>query len=160
MKELPISQGLTTHIDDNLYEILCQWKWQNAKGYVARDKRGTKTKIYLHNVVYDLTYSNRLGRRIDHKDRNPLNNQVNNLRVCDQTLNVFNSGPRSNNTSGYKGVGQTKGRGWQATITIDGKATHLGFYSTPEEAARVYDKAALKQAGEFAYQNFPNENQA
>jgi hypothetical protein len=29
---------------------------------------------------------------------------------------------------------------WQARIMYLGKATHLGFYSSEEEAARVFDR--------------------
>ena len=34
---------------------------------------------------------------------------------------------------------------------------HLGFYEDEEEAARVYDEAARRYKGEFAYLNFPGK---
>ena len=46
-----------------------------------------------------------------------------------------------------------KRKGWEAQIEMNGKTTWLGSFTTLEDAARVYDKAALKCFGEFAKTN-------
>jgi hypothetical protein len=44
-------------------------------------------------------------------------------------------------TSRFMGVGSSNRKNqWQARILVHGKVTHLGYYETEEEAAKVYDK--------------------
>jgi hypothetical protein len=64
---------------------------------------------------------------------------------------------RKTNTSGFRGV-QPKKSGWAASIHVHGMRSHLGMCATPEEAARAYDRAALKAYGESARLNFPRED--
>lgn len=64
--------------------------------------------------------------------------------------------PTSANKSGYKGVffsGAAKK--WTCQIKLDGKSKYIGLYTTPEEAARAYDKAAHAAWGSDCYLNFP-----
>jgi hypothetical protein len=66
---------------------------------------------------------------IDHIDRDPSNNRINNLREVSRQCNLRNTGNRVNNTSGVKGVYWAKTRGkWMAYITIDRKQIGLGYY--------------------------------
>lgn len=59
-------------------------------------------------------------------------------------------------TSKYLGVGSSNRKNqWQARILYHGKVTHLGYYRTEEEAARVYDKVSISLHGENAQTNFP-----
>jgi hypothetical protein len=45
------------------------------------------------------------------------------------------------------GVGSSNRKNqWQARILVHGKVTHLGYYETEEEAARVYDRCAGPRA--------------
>lgn len=47
-------------------------------------------------------------------------------------------------TSRFMGVGSSNRKNqWQARILVHGKVTHLGYYETEEEAARVYDRCRL-----------------
>lgn len=59
-------------------------------------------------------------------------------------------------TSRYMGVGSSNRKNqWQARILVHGKVTHLGYYETEEEAAKVYDKVSLALHGPHAQTNFP-----
>ena len=63
-------------------------------------------------------------------------------------------GPRTTNTSGYKGVYWDKRkRKWGSDITVKGKAKRLGYFGAKEAAARAYNKAAREYFGPHAYQN-------
>jgi len=57
---------------------------------------------------------------------------------------------------GYRGAYKSKNK-WFARISIDGEISHLGTFSTPEAAARAYDKAAFEAWGRDCYLNFPDE---
>lgn len=57
------------------------------------------------------------------------------------------------------GVGSSNRKNqWQARILVHGKVTHLGYYETEEEAARVYDRVSLALHGDHAQTNFPATN--
>lgn len=59
-------------------------------------------------------------------------------------------------TSRYMGVGSSNRKNqWQARILVHGKVTHLGYYETEEEAAKVYDRVSLALHGMQAQTNFP-----
>lgn len=60
-----------------------------------------------------------------------------------------------NCTSKYKGVSwRVDGNCWRAVIMVNYKKISLGSFSDEENAAKAYDKAALKYFGEFAVLNF------
>ena len=54
------------------------------------------------------------------------------------------------------GVGSSNRKNqWQARILVHGKVTHLGYYETEEDAARVYDRVSISLHGDAAQTNFP-----
>ncbi len=88
---------------------------------------------------------------IDHKDRNPLNDRIDNLRVATRSQNQWNSVIASSNTSGYKGVWwDASKKKWVAAIRVNGKRIYLGCFQDPSEACAAYVKAAIEYHGEFA----------
>src|SRR5438445_1061425 len=78
---------------------------------------------------------------IDHKNRNPLDNTISNLRPATDVMNSRNKSKRKNTSSNYRGVacrGKNK-NSWSCNfLTLEGK--HICFYYTQElHAAYHYD---------------------
>ena len=62
----------------------------------------------------------------------------------------------SGGPSKYRGVIWHKSNSkWEARIYENGKQRFLGYYTSEEEAARVYDEAAARMTGRAV--NFPND---
>lgn len=95
------------------------------------------------------------SKKVDHINRCRIDNRRGNLRYVEDNENARNSATPKNNTSGYRGVSwNTKGN-WGVQIRVNTKIIRLGTFIDKEEAARVYDSAAIKYHGEFAVLNFP-----
>lgn len=65
---------------------------------------------------------------------------------------MYNLSRRTDNVSGFKGVHYCAGlsKPWRAEISKDRKRYILGYFSTPEEAHRIYCEKAKELFGEFA----------
>lgn len=95
---------------------------------------------------------------VDHKNRDSMDNRRGNLRFATKSQNNMNRSGRKGTSSKYKGVSWYKSRKcWRAMIKVNGKRKSLGYYESEIEAAKVYDEAARKYQGQFAYQNFSEE---
>jgi hypothetical protein len=94
--------------------------------------------LLVHRIIFALHHGY-LPELIDHIDRNPYNNRIENLRPATNAVNALNRKLDSRNKSGITGVRRYRQK-WRAQINIDGKLVHLGTYNTPEEAEQVYLK--------------------
>ncbi len=153
MMEIPLSRGKSTMVDDADYEWLSQWPWYyDNTGYAARNGReGEKSKVFMHRAILGESSS-----KVDHRDRNKLNNRRGNLRPATGSQNSQNSTLRRSSTSGYKGVSFNKiACLWEAYVSCKGKRKFLGLFQSADEAAKMYDSAALVLYGEYAVFNLP-----
>lgn len=57
------------------------------------------------------------------------------------------------NSTGYRGVSEQKPGSWQARITVNNKRISLGYYNSPIEAAKAYNKASVDYKGKRALLN-------
>ena len=123
------------------------WHLDN-KGYVFAciDQNLVRMHRWLMNGPDELD--------IDHKNGVRTDNRKSNLRLATGTENRRNKRVRKDSTTGVKGVGFDKRfNKYRSYIRIEGKLTHLGYYSTISEAANAYDQAAEHYFGEFAWLN-------
>ena len=157
MKEIQLTQGKVALVDDEDYDrLVAMGKWCFGKGYAMKtiyfgkkeSGKQLKKTILMHRIVLNA----KEGDFVDHKkEDSKLNNCKYNLRVCTHANNMMNRKLHSNNNTGYKGVYVTKKTGmFYASISVSGKQTHLGTFSTPIEAAKKYNEAAIRYYGEFA----------
>jgi hypothetical protein len=138
-------------VDDADYELVSKFNW-GIYGTNKYPRRSDNGDISLHEFLLGKTPK---GLTIDHKDRNILNYQRENLRYATYSQNLANRRKPHGTSSAYKGVYYSKKRGYFiAQITVDGKPKYLGFFKSEEQAAKAYDIAAKRYYGEFAYQNF------
>lgn len=127
----------------------------NARGHVNVHLDGIMCAA--HQLVY-LMFHGHVPKEIDHINRVKTDNRIENLRECTSTGNKGNIGLLSNNKSGFRGVSfNNRSQMWHAQIKIKGKQTYLGRYDDPKEAALVYNEAAKKHFGEFAWLNEVND---
>lgn len=159
MKNIPLSQGQFSNVDDDDFEKLSQYKWYAAYSktsksyYAARTTtiNGKRKNILMHREILGVTNPNIL---VDHIDHNTLDNRKQNIRLATNSLIQGNSRKQSNNTSGLKGISFLKRTGkWYSQIMINGKKNHLGYFGNAIDAAKAYNDAARKYFGEFALLN-------
>src|ERR1700752_5302510 len=161
MKEIQLTQGKVALIDDEDFELVSQFKWhadRKTGGRWYAKRQVGRENIFMHRFILGLPVGH--VPQTDHRDNDGLNNQRYNLRVSTSSQNGANSFPRG--ARPFKGVCLRVRPGrkpcYQAGITVNSQFIYLGSYQTAEEAAQVYDFAALEHFGEFARINFENRS--
>ncbi len=163
IKLIPLTRGYNAIIDAEDFQRVDEWHWfaipsKKTKniyaGRMSRYPNGTNRLILLHRFIKPCE------KDIDHFDGNTLNNTKLNLRPCDDTQNGGNQKLAKNNKSGYKGVSWFKPmKKWICKIYFKNSQIHIGLFNDKVDAARAYDRAALRYFGEFARLNLPHPNQ-
>jgi hypothetical protein len=101
----------------------------NGKGY------------YVHRLVWLWHHGEWPQGEIDHIDRNPANNRIENLRVVDSSGNKQNM-VHVHSGTGFRGVTFDKATGqYKAQIQHRGRNYHLGRFDSVPEAAQAYQTA-------------------
>jgi len=117
----------------------------------------SNTRLFqrAHRVAWFLHYGVWPDELVDHINGIKTDNRIENLRLATHKENHRNRKSHKGSSSKYKGVTWSKRDSkWCSYIYYD-KMKHLGSYTSEEEAARTYDKAARELYGEFACLNFP-----
>lgn len=156
MKQIPLSQGLSAIVDDEDYESLIKNKWfasrsRGGNAYAMRIVRvnNKRRQILMHREILGLprVATNLYG---DHVNRDPLDNRRCNLRIATKSQNTVNTGLRTDNKSGYKGVYKVTGNRWRAMIRYNNNRISLGTFSKLEDAVARYNEKAKELFGAFA----------
>jgi len=98
--------------------------------YVMLEKQGKRYKKYIHRLVANEFLPNPHNKPyVDHINRNPQDNTVNNLRWATPQENSMNK-RKKQGTSIHKGIYFNKlANKWLSRITCNGKSIHLGYHT-------------------------------
>lgn len=86
---------------------------------------------------------------VEHRNLDPSDNRLDNLRLATPSQNAANTAVRKNNRLGVKGVCQV-GRKFVAQICVANKRRVIGRFASLHEASAAYQHAAREAFGEYA----------
>lgn len=152
-------KGKLILIDEDDFELFSSMVWYpNATikkyWYVVSIKKnnGKCTFKKLHHLIFG-------DKWIDHINGNGLDNRKENLRKCTHSENCQNRKKKNNSFCKYKGITYNKKDSvFRAQLEKNGKVYSGGSFKNEEDAAKAYDKLALKYNGSFARLNFKIDN--
>jgi hypothetical protein len=166
VREIVLTQGKVALVDDEDYPELAKHRWHavimppGLAWYAIRNiKRpdGRRATLSMHRAILAAPR----GQRVDHKNRDGLDNRRENLRFATAAQNAQNRVRGGRKTSRFIGVSwYAPTSRWKAQIQSAGKKMGLGYFLDEEAAARVWDAAAMHFFGAFAVLNFPREQKA
>jgi hypothetical protein len=109
-------------------------------------------KMYgTHRIIF-AWHHGFFPKQIDHIDRNPANNKIENLREASPAENMWNVAKNIRNTSGFRNVIYRKERKtWTCRFKINGKHICKGSFKTAEEASLFAEKLRKELHKEFSY---------
>jgi hypothetical protein len=130
-----------TKIDRDKYDIVKQFDWYEHNGRVRNGMKG-----YLHQFLMDYC-----SPKIDHKNQDPLDNRIANLRPATSSENGMNRSVATNNTSGTVGVHfNERDSLWRARIVLNNEHILLGSWKKVEDAIKIRQYWEQKLFGEFS----------
>jgi len=139
------------------------WRSQRGSRGIAGARAGTvgragylqiqidRTLYYAHRLAWLYVHGEWPAVEIDHRNRDPLDNRIANLREANRSQNEQNKRRRGDNSSGFKGVFRRPEGTYYAQIKRDGKTRCLGTFQTAYEAHLAYCRAAEELFGTFAF---------
>ena len=112
----------------------------NSSGYWSVSVLGRS--ILAHRIAWAMGTGTWPTTRIDHINRNRIDNRICNLRIASASENNMNSKLRKNSSTGVKGVYYNKNNAnYRARVQRGGEVFEVGSFSTIEEADEMVKKA-------------------
>lgn len=160
---IALTRDLFATVDADDVPLVTAYKWHAVKGGDGLWYAVGRKKLYMHHLFIPKEE----GFVVDHINGDGLDNRRSNLQLISQAQNISKARytPRTDKTAPFRGgvslhyTNNGVSRPWAAQISVRGKKTFLGYYASPEEAARAYDQAALDLRGSCARLNFPDEHE-
>jgi len=120
----------------------------NKLGYskTAIDKK----QYFTHRLIFLMVHGY-LPKIVDHKDKNVLNNKIENLRGANRFENCQNAKTPVTNKSGIKGVNwHKKMQKWNVQLSVNGKKKNFGYYNDIDYAKFLIEAMRYKYHKQFA----------
>jgi hypothetical protein len=162
-----MARGMTTWISGQDYDrvqaagpwrphVLAHTTYAIADMYKTHPETGRRYRgtVSLHRFII----GDPPGLTVDHRNRDGLSNWRENLVAVPHGVNLSNR-ETGRGASGFWGVDLHRGR-YRARVTVcapgeDAQRRFLGYYDTPELAARERDRAMLAYYGPYVPLNYP-----
>jgi hypothetical protein len=108
-----------------------------------------KKNYKAHHLIWMIHYGYK-PKLIDHIDRNPSNNKIENLREATNAENQFNRTFNKNSLSLVKGVTwNKKSNKWKAECRFNGKSHYFGVFENILDAKKVVQEFQRQNFGQF-----------
>lgn len=120
----------------------------NSSGYLYGSILGEP--YFAHRVAWAMFFDITPYDEIDHINRNPLDNRIENLRLATRSMNERNKPVRRDSASQIRGVAyDARYSTWQASIKIGGRKVHLGSFRNADDAIAVRRIAEITIGGGY-----------
>lgn len=141
MKKVSLTNGGFALVDDQDYEFVTKWNWQNMLGYAVRSvyvknhnygkgkNRSINKLVRMHRVINQTP----VGFDTDHINGDKLDNRRSNLRNATRSQNAINR-----ICKGVQFRNDRKRSPYRVYISHDKKEIYIGCFRTFEEAEQVY----------------------
>lgn len=154
LRIIALTKGQQTIVSAHRYEKFMLYAWSaywstTSKSFYA--VRGTSSGGKINTIaMHHEILPPKKGHRIDHKNRNTLDNRDRNIRYADNSQSNANRKVGSLNTSGYTGVDwMRKLQKWRARVKWKGVIYHAGVFAKKMDAVRARARKAAELFGEF-----------
>ena len=166
---IPLSKGFRAIVDKEYEDLVDQYYWFAAptKASVYAKSSGVirtvkpQTQVALHNFIVSHYIKKHFDPTLKHTtfhNKNPLDCRVSNLlKGNDRQVVMRNRRGKRDTESRYKGVRPMSGK-YRAFIFDGQDNISLGSFDTEQDAAMIYDAAALVVFGASSHFNFPLGN--
>lgn len=102
------------------------------------------------HVIFAAAHGRWPAPLVDHRNRNPLDDRIANLREATVLENNRNHPPRRKRSRLPRGVKALPSGRFQARIGLHGRSLSLGSFATPAEASVAYEAKRKEVYGHFA----------
>lgn len=149
VKSIYLQDGEEIFVDDEDYERVSQYTWTKVFSHNSRNIVTRKNQKIISLVPYIQKGSYQLIKNNDFTKRN-ITNKGNSQRWMK---------PGWKGSSKYKGVYWNKQhKKWKATINLENKNKHLGYFVNEDDAAQAYNQAVLDCWHGGGYMNIIGED--
>lgn len=132
------------------------WVGQVVQGYrrygyryiFTKGKDRKQKRIALHRAIFAVVHGRFPKGILDHRDRDPSNNRIENLREVDLYQNAFNRKLDTRNKSGYRGLRWDSCRcRWRVVIGHRGRYQYFGESVSKRKAVTIWKRAMASLGG-------------
>lgn len=146
-----VTRGYTTMVSPEDAPLLADRKWHATPRHGRFAVRGGDPRLggRQGNLAAAILQTYGTGLFPDHKNRDPLDNRRENLRLATASQNACNR-HRTSHSAYPRGTARKPSGRFMAKLRVKNKDIYLGTFDTAEAAHKVYLESLPLYHGEFA----------